>query len=331
MSSGGRPSGLSGSGPAPAALGALSDANCPPRSWSSTRSGGWRSRSASCRPRSSGWRQAAGAASATVVLGDVRRRADVRRWAPVRRPGDRGRVNRDARRRVGAVGRALHASGRSTRCRSRCRWSVSAQLQRRRRGRGPGRRSWSSARCSPAWSRSLAPASASRASDGPRRPGPALGVRHPPRRGRRDAAAIGFALDLDHVGWRVRRRTARMLRPAAEMQRLRSAGRIVAVAPGCPRRYRARAGQKPAAAVYSVAVIATVAGRCRHARRAASSPGRLHHVPRLPASPLRRIPRAPHRVQRTPPGNAARRRDRVRLRSGAAALVQRRTSSVGST
>ena len=45
------------------------------------------------------------------------------------------------------------------------------------------------------------------------------------------AAAIGFALDLDHVGWAA---CAAMIvmRPAAEMQRLRSVGRVVSVVVG---------------------------------------------------------------------------------------------------
>ena len=72
------------------------------------------------------------------------------------------------------------------------------------------------------------------------------------------AAAIGFALDLEHVGWACAAALL-VMRPAAEMQRLRSVGRIVAVACG------ALAGialvrMSPPAAVYSVAVIATVAG-----------------------------------------------------------------------
>ena len=72
------------------------------------------------------------------------------------------------------------------------------------------------------------------------------------------AAAIGFALDLEHVGWACAAALL-VMRPTAEMQRLRSVGRIVAVAAG------ALAGialvrLSPPAAVYSVAVIATIAG-----------------------------------------------------------------------
>jgi hypothetical protein len=45
------------------------------------------------------------------------------------------------------------------------------------------------------------------------------------------AAAIGFALDLDHVGWQVAAALL-VMRPVAEMQRLRSVGRVVSVAVG---------------------------------------------------------------------------------------------------
>ena len=72
------------------------------------------------------------------------------------------------------------------------------------------------------------------------------------------AAAIGFALDLEHVGWACAAALL-VMRPAADMQRLRSVGRILAVACG------ALAGialvrVSPPAAAYGVAVIATVAG-----------------------------------------------------------------------
>ena len=72
------------------------------------------------------------------------------------------------------------------------------------------------------------------------------------------AAAIGFALDLEHVGWACAAALL-VMRPVAEMQRLRSVGRIAAVACG------ALAGialvrVSPPAAVYSAAVIATVTG-----------------------------------------------------------------------
>ncbi len=71
-------------------------------------------------------------------------------------------------------------------------------------------------------------------------------------------AAIGFLLDLEHVGWACAAALL-VMRPAAEMQRLRSVGRIVAVAVG------AFAGvafihSTPPAVVYSLAAIAAVAG-----------------------------------------------------------------------
>ena len=72
------------------------------------------------------------------------------------------------------------------------------------------------------------------------------------------AAAIGFALDLEHVGWACAAGLL-VMRPAAEMQRLRSTGRIVAVTCGALAGV-ALARMSPPAAAYSVAVIAAVAG-----------------------------------------------------------------------
>jgi uncharacterized membrane protein YccC len=71
------------------------------------------------------------------------------------------------------------------------------------------------------------------------------------------AAAIGFLLDLEHVGWACAAALL-VMRPSADMQRLRSAGRILAVVAG------ALAGAAlvrlhPPAAVYSVALIAVIA------------------------------------------------------------------------
>ena len=71
------------------------------------------------------------------------------------------------------------------------------------------------------------------------------------------AAAIGFIADLEHVGWACAAALL-VMRPSADMQRLRSAGRILAVAAG------ALAGAAlvrlhPPAAVYSVAIIAVIA------------------------------------------------------------------------
>ena len=71
------------------------------------------------------------------------------------------------------------------------------------------------------------------------------------------AAAIGFIADLEHVGWACAAALL-VMRPSADMQRLRSAGRILAVATG------ALAGAAlvhvhPPAAAYSVAIIAAIA------------------------------------------------------------------------
>jgi hypothetical protein len=71
------------------------------------------------------------------------------------------------------------------------------------------------------------------------------------------AATIGFLLDLEHVGWACAAALL-VMRPAADMQRLRSAGRILAVAVGAFAGVGlARAGAP--AIVYSVAAVATVA------------------------------------------------------------------------
>jgi hypothetical protein len=45
------------------------------------------------------------------------------------------------------------------------------------------------------------------------------------------AAALGFAFDVDHVGWQVAA-VLLVMRPVAEMQRLRSVGRVISVALG---------------------------------------------------------------------------------------------------
>lgn len=71
------------------------------------------------------------------------------------------------------------------------------------------------------------------------------------------AAAIGFLLDLEHVGWACAAALL-VMRPAAEMQRLRSVGRVIAVAVGA----LAALGLvhlAPPAWVYSLAVIAALA------------------------------------------------------------------------
>jgi uncharacterized membrane protein YccC len=72
------------------------------------------------------------------------------------------------------------------------------------------------------------------------------------------AAAIGFLLDLDHVGWACAAALL-VMRPAAEMQRLRSVGRILSVAVGAFLAV-ALVHVAPPAAVYSLAALAAVAG-----------------------------------------------------------------------
>jgi hypothetical protein len=72
------------------------------------------------------------------------------------------------------------------------------------------------------------------------------------------AAAIGFLLNLEHVGWACAAALL-VMRPTAEMQRLRSVGRILAVAIGALAAIGlVRLG--PSAWAYSLAVIAVVAG-----------------------------------------------------------------------
>lgn len=72
------------------------------------------------------------------------------------------------------------------------------------------------------------------------------------------AAAIGFILDFEHVGWACAAALL-VMRPSADMQRLRSAGRILAVATGAVAG-AALARLHPPAVVYSVAIIAAIAG-----------------------------------------------------------------------
>ena len=72
------------------------------------------------------------------------------------------------------------------------------------------------------------------------------------------AAAFGFLLDLEHVGWACAAALL-VMRPAADMQRLRSAGRILAVATGAVAAI-ALVEADATDAVYATAAIATVAG-----------------------------------------------------------------------
>jgi hypothetical protein len=72
------------------------------------------------------------------------------------------------------------------------------------------------------------------------------------------AAAIGFLLDLEHVGWACAAALL-VMRPTAEMQRLRSVGRVIAVAIGA----LAAIGLvrlAPPAWMYSLAAVAALAG-----------------------------------------------------------------------
>jgi Fusaric acid resistance protein-like len=60
---------------------------------------------------------------------------------------------------------------------------------------------------------------------------PTTRLRRPPRRGGRLRRCARILLDLEHVGWACAAALL-VMRPAAEMQRLRSVGRILAVAAG---------------------------------------------------------------------------------------------------
>ena len=70
------------------------------------------------------------------------------------------------------------------------------------------------------------------------------------------AAAIGFALNLEHVGWACAAALL-VMRPAAEMQRLRSVGRILSVAIGALAAI-ILVHINPPEIVYSVAALVTI-------------------------------------------------------------------------
>ena len=72
------------------------------------------------------------------------------------------------------------------------------------------------------------------------------------------AAAIGFLLNLEHVGWACAAALL-VMRPAAEMQRLRSVGRVISVAIGALMAILL-VRWAPAAWVYSLTAIAALAG-----------------------------------------------------------------------
>jgi hypothetical protein len=71
------------------------------------------------------------------------------------------------------------------------------------------------------------------------------------------AAAIGFLLDLEHVGWACAAALL-VMRPAPEMQRLRSVGRILSVALGALTAIGI-VHADPTGAVYSLTIIVAVA------------------------------------------------------------------------
>jgi Fusaric acid resistance protein family len=71
------------------------------------------------------------------------------------------------------------------------------------------------------------------------------------------AAAIGFLLDLDHPGWACAAALL-VMRPASELQRIRSVGRIAAVTAGAVAAI-ALVQLTPPAGVYAAAVIAALA------------------------------------------------------------------------
>ena len=215
----------------------------------------------------------------------------------VRRPGDRGRVNRHPRRGVGAVGRALTPRADRdvalpTDGRRR------AQLQRHRTGRGTGRAHGARLAVRLPGPRRSGPSIPRHGISSPAsyRPDPPCTLDYGIRLGAAGAtaAAIGFALDLEHVGWACAAALL-VMRPAAEMQRLRSVGRIVAVACG------ALAGialvrVSPPAAVYSVAVIRDGRRRCGHAPESLGT--RPRRSPRFSSSCFSSTPspRVPHRA-----------------------------------
>jgi hypothetical protein len=71
------------------------------------------------------------------------------------------------------------------------------------------------------------------------------------------AATLGFVFDLEHVGWATAAALL-VMRPAGEMQRLRSVGRLVAVAVGGLAAV-ALVHRGPADAWYALAIVATMA------------------------------------------------------------------------
>jgi hypothetical protein len=97
-------------------------------------------------------------------------------------------------------------------------------------------------------------------------PPPALeyGVRHGAAGA--TAAAIGFLLDLEHVGWACAAALL-VMRPVAEMQRIRSVGRIAAVAAGALAGVGLIALDPPAAVYSAAAIVAVAAAAATHGSR----------------------------------------------------------------
>jgi uncharacterized membrane protein YccC len=85
------------------------------------------------------------------------------------------------------------------------------------------------------------------------------------------AAAVGFIFDLEHVGWATAAALL-VMRPQAEMQRLRSAGRLIAVAVGATAAI-ALIHLRPGGGWYALAVVVTIAGA------AATRAGRWYVTP----------------------------------------------------
>ena len=126
-------------------------------------------------------------------------------------------------------------------------------------------------------------------------------------------AGVGFALALDHVGWATAA-CLLVMRPTAEMTRLRGVGRAISVTAGA-----------------MAASLLTVLGagpdrNCDRGGRGADEPGRdprepvvchgrVHHVPRDPPAGLRRPKRGREPPRRTGRRDVARRGHRAGLRS----------------
>lgn len=80
------------------------------------------------------------------------------------------------------------------------------------------------------------------------------------------AAAIGFLLDFEHVGWACAAALL-VMRPAQDMQRLRSVGRVLAVAIGALAAIALVRLDPPAGAYAAATVLALAAAAATHASR----------------------------------------------------------------